>query len=92
VKKDAFGWPLWLSEAAGDALYGWAPREHIAAVKKDAFGWPLWLSEAAGNALCGWAPLGADAFQKLEKVRAILSRRAPLVLASCCCFNGGSSS
>jgi hypothetical protein len=22
VKKDAFGWPLWLSEAAGDALYG----------------------------------------------------------------------
>ncbi|EES04133.1 hypothetical protein BDA96_03G442400 [Sorghum bicolor] len=26
VKKDASGWPLWLSEAAGDALRGWAPR------------------------------------------------------------------
>ena len=26
VRKDASGWPLWLSEAAGDALRGWAPR------------------------------------------------------------------
>ncbi|CAD6235190.1 unnamed protein product [Miscanthus lutarioriparius] len=26
VKKDASGWPLWLSEAAGDTLSGWAPR------------------------------------------------------------------
>lgn len=26
VKKDASGWPLWLSSAAGDALQGWAPR------------------------------------------------------------------
>ncbi|TVU34598.1 hypothetical protein EJB05_16435 [Eragrostis curvula] len=26
VKKDACGWPLWLSDAAGDALRGWAPR------------------------------------------------------------------
>uniref|UniRef100_A0AA96NNV9 [RNA-polymerase]-subunit kinase n=1 Tax=Phyllostachys edulis TaxID=38705 RepID=A0AA96NNV9_PHYED len=26
VKKDACGWPLWLSSAAGDALRGWAPR------------------------------------------------------------------
>jgi len=47
-----------------------APQpEHIAAVKKDASGWPLWLSEAAGDTLRGWAPRGADAFQKLEKVR-----------------------
>jgi cyclin-dependent kinase 12/13 len=45
------------------------PQEHIAAVRKDASGWPLWLSEAAGDALRGWAPRGADAFQKLEKVR-----------------------
>jgi hypothetical protein len=62
-----------------------APRpEHIAAVKKDASGWPLWLSEAAGDALRGWAPRGADAFQKLEKVRAILSaaRRPCLLVAS----------
>ena len=62
-----------------------APQpEHIAAVKKDASGWPLWLSEAAGDALRGWAPRGADAFQKLEKVRAILSaaRRPCLLVAS----------
>ncbi|CAM0884449.1 unnamed protein product [Alopecurus aequalis] len=26
VKKDATGWPLWLSTAAGDALDGWVPR------------------------------------------------------------------
>jgi len=26
VKKDACGWPLWLADAAGDALRGWAPR------------------------------------------------------------------
>ncbi|KAL6613899.1 hypothetical protein ACP70R_036169 [Stipagrostis hirtigluma subsp. patula] len=26
VKKDACGWPLWLSDAAGEALQGWAPR------------------------------------------------------------------
>ncbi|KAL6839943.1 hypothetical protein ACP4OV_029753 [Aristida adscensionis] len=26
VKKDACGWPLWLSDAAGEALRGWAPR------------------------------------------------------------------
>ena len=26
VKKDATGWPLWLSTAAGDALHGWTPR------------------------------------------------------------------
>ncbi|CAL4972361.1 unnamed protein product [Urochloa decumbens] len=26
VRKDASGWPLWLAEAAGDALRGWAPR------------------------------------------------------------------
>lgn len=65
-----------------------APQpEHIAAVKKDASGWPLWLSEAAGDALRGWAPRGADAFQKLEKVRAILSaaRRAFCLIV---CFLG----
>jgi cyclin-dependent kinase 12/13 len=69
-----------------------APQpEHIAAVKKDASGWPLWLSEAAGDALRGWAPRGADAFQKLEKVReGDPFRRAPPVLA--CCFLGSSSS
>jgi hypothetical protein len=49
-----------------------APQpEHIAAVKKDACGWPLWLADAAGDALRGWAPRGADAFQKLEKVRTV---------------------
>uniref|UniRef100_A0A804QYR7 Uncharacterized protein n=1 Tax=Zea mays TaxID=4577 RepID=A0A804QYR7_MAIZE len=64
-----------------------APRpEHIAAVKKDASGWPLWLSEAAGDALRGWAPRGADAFQKLEKVRAILSARACSLLHCCYCL------
>ncbi|KAK3162892.1 hypothetical protein QOZ80_1BG0095050 [Eleusine coracana subsp. coracana] len=26
VKKDASGWPLWLSDVAADALHGWTPR------------------------------------------------------------------
>ncbi|GJM92013.1 hypothetical protein PR202_ga08437 [Eleusine coracana subsp. coracana] len=56
-------------------------QEHIAAVKKDASGWPLWLSDVAADALHGWTPRGADAFQKLEKVRTILAAARACLLA-----------
>uniref|UniRef100_M8AMZ3 [RNA-polymerase]-subunit kinase n=1 Tax=Aegilops tauschii TaxID=37682 RepID=M8AMZ3_AEGTA len=38
VKKDASGWPLWLSSAAGDALQGWAPRSADAFQKLEKIG------------------------------------------------------
>uniref|UniRef100_F2DGU4 [RNA-polymerase]-subunit kinase n=1 Tax=Hordeum vulgare subsp. vulgare TaxID=112509 RepID=F2DGU4_HORVV len=38
VKKDASGWPLWLSSAAGDALHGWAPRSADAFQKLEKIG------------------------------------------------------
>nr|CAB3475295.1 unnamed protein product [Digitaria exilis] len=38
VEKDASGWPLWLSEAAGDALRGWAPRRADAFHKLEKIG------------------------------------------------------
>ncbi|KAG8078937.1 hypothetical protein GUJ93_ZPchr0007g3274 [Zizania palustris] len=38
VKKDASGWPLWLSAAAGDALSGWAPRSADAFQKLEKIG------------------------------------------------------
>lgn len=38
VKKDASGWPLWLSSAAGDALQGWVPRSADAFQKLEKIG------------------------------------------------------
>jgi cyclin-dependent kinase 12/13 len=43
VKKDATGWPLWLSSAAGDALQGWAPRSADAFHKLEKVGSAPWL-------------------------------------------------
>jgi len=38
-----------------------------------AAGWPAWLCSAAAEAVHGWVPLKAEAFQKLEKVKYMVS-------------------
>ena len=38
-----------------------------------AAGWPAWLCSAAAEAVHGWGPLKAEAFQKLEKVKYMVS-------------------
>ena len=36
--------------------------------KQAAAGWPSWISAVAAEAVQGWVPLGAESFEKLEKV------------------------
>lgn len=38
-----------------------------------AAGWPPWLTSVAGEAIEGWSPRSADSYEKLKKVRFLLT-------------------